>query len=275
MLLFRWRYYLASIPTLLLRIKNWPTVLALFLGLPVKTPLIIELRPTGVRLKVRSRMDVWIIKETCLDGDYERHGTLIQPGWTVIDIGAALGDFAVCVARRHPDSRVYAFEPSPESYVLLGENLARNGVTNVTTFQQAVGAQAGPMRLNMAAGAAVKYSTASGGATQGAATGGDMMVEVEGVTLDGVFATLGLDRCDFLKMDCEGGEYDILMHASAATLGKIRHICLEYHDGVTEYSHQDLMTVLRAHGFTVTAAPNPAHRAIGFLYARNDNFSAG
>ncbi|MBN1965743.1 MAG: FkbM family methyltransferase [Anaerolineae bacterium] len=264
MLLSRWRYYLASIPTLLLRIKNWPAMLVLFLGLPVATPLIIELRGTGARFRVRSKMDVWIIKETCLDRDYERHGTPLQNGWTILDIGAALGDFAICAALRHPASHIYAYEPSPESYALLGENLALNGVQNVMTFQQAVGAQAGPMHLSMAAGAAVKYSTASSANT----AGGTDAVDVAGVTLDDVFASLQLATCDFLKMDCEGGEYDILMHASPKTLGKIRHICLEYHEGVTPHTHQELAAFLREHGFVVTTTPNPAHHEIGFLYAR-------
>ncbi|NJN44129.1 MAG: FkbM family methyltransferase, partial [Anaerolineae bacterium] len=97
----RIRYYLSSIPTLVWGIQNWLACLTLPFR---RTPLILHLR-NGIRFKVRTLMDVWIIKETCLDQDYEKHGTAIDEGWTVIDVGAAAGDFAILTAHEHPTSR--------------------------------------------------------------------------------------------------------------------------------------------------------------------------
>lgn len=56
-------------------------------------------------------MDVWVVKETCLDRDYKSKGKKIQGGSTIIDIGAGLGDFAILTANEHPNSQVYAYEP--------------------------------------------------------------------------------------------------------------------------------------------------------------------
>ncbi|MBN1286001.1 MAG: FkbM family methyltransferase [Anaerolineae bacterium] len=256
----RWAYYLRSIPTLLRDIRPRRAVLAVFLGRPAPRPFIITLRD-GCRFKVRSAMDIWIIKEACLDRDYERHAVSIEDGWTVIDIGGALGDFAICTARAHPGARVYVYEPFPESFALLQENLALNGVSNVEAFRCAVGARAETLLLDTASGVAVRHSTAAAGGA----------VAVESIALDGVFEALGLAACDFLKIDCEGGEYDILFHASDATLRKIRHISMEYHDGVTGFSHADLVRFLREKGFHVATAPNPAHAEIGFLYAASED----
>ena len=144
MFLSRWRYYLSSIPTLLFRIRNWPSVVALFLGLPVSLPLEIRLK-RGCRFKVRTKMEVWIIKETCLDRDYERDHVVIEDGWTVLDIGAGFGDFSICVAREHPRAAVYAFEPLPESQERLREHLDLNGVGNVRRFPWAVSGRAGTL----------------------------------------------------------------------------------------------------------------------------------
>jgi hypothetical protein len=113
-----WWYYLVSMLTLLRGLKNWPLAGALLARWPVRQP-VVELRPSGLRFRVRTFMDVWIIKETCLDRDYERVGTDLQDGWNVVDIGAGLGDFTVYAARRCPHGTVYAYEPFPESFALL------------------------------------------------------------------------------------------------------------------------------------------------------------
>lgn len=251
----RLRYYLASIPTLLGQIKNWYACWGLLLN---PRPTVIKLRG-GCRFNVRNLMDVWIVKETCLDRDYEVNAIPIQDGWTIMDIGAGLGDFAVSVAYEHPRCQVYAYEPFPESFRLLEDNIALNATNNVRAYPLAVGAEPGEMTL-FATGAAVQHTT------QNALSSAPAMA-IRGVSLDDVFADNQLAVCHFLKMDCEGGEFDILFNASEATLKKLRHICLEYHNDVTEFSHIDLSAYLQSRGFQVKTTPNPVHRHLGFLYA--------
>jgi FkbM family methyltransferase len=267
----RWRYYLSSIPTLLLQIRNWPTVLALFLGLPLRRPFTIELRRGG-RYRARSKMDVWVIKETCIDRDYERGAVPVQDGWTVVDIGAGAGDFAISVALRGPRSRVLAFEPWRESYDLMRENLALNGLSNVQPFAEAVAGKRGELVLSTPTGIEGQHRTSD--ATESAAAAeASASVRVPAVALAEVFDRSGITVCDFLKIDCEGGEYDILFHAGDEALGRIRHIAMEYHDGVTPFSHRDLVSFLESHGFE-TRRPSPAHANLGFLFAANRRLAA-
>lgn len=251
----RIKYYLSSVPTILGQISNWYVCFGLLLN---KKPVVIRLR-NGCQFKVRSLMDVWIIKETCLDRDYESNATSIQDGWTIIDIGAGLGDFAISVAYEHPNCQVYAYEPFPESYRLLDKNIKLNSIRNVIAAPIAIGARSGEMTL-FTTGAAVQHTTTNTSSTAAAVT-------IQGLCLDDVFEVNALSVCDFLKMDCEGGEFDILLHASEATLKKIRNICLEYHDGATEFSHTDLVNYLWQRGFQVETFPNPVHSRLGFLYA--------
>lgn len=248
-------YYLSSIPTILGQIKNWYVCLGLLAN---KKPVIIKLR-SGCQFKVRSLMDVWILKETCLDRDYESKATAIQDNWTVVDIGAGLGDFAVSVAYEHPNCRVYAYEPFPESYRLLAENIKLNSISNVVAAPIAVGAQSGEMTL-FATGAAVQHTTTNASRQADA-------ISVQGLCLDDVLRANVIEACDFLKMDCEGGEFDILLSASEATLQKMKNICLEYHDGITRFSHTDLVDYLQKRGFQVRTVLNPVHSHLGFLYA--------
>ena len=254
-MLQRLAYYVCSIPTILGGIKNWPMCLSLLWR---KRPVIITLR-NGCQFKVRSLMDVWIIKETCLDHDYEVNATAIQAGWTVVDIGAGLGDFTLAVAYAHPHCQVYAYEPFPESYALLEENVSLNAIGKVKAFPIAVGAYSGDMTL-LETGAAVQHTTTRATVPSGG-------ISVAAVCLDEVLVDNAILQCDFLKIDCEGGEFDILFNVSDATLNKIKHICLEYHNGVTEFSHTDLVDYLQGKGFQVQVIPNPVHRDLGFLYA--------
>lgn len=248
-------YYLSSVPTLVGHVKNWHVGFGLLLK---RGTAILELQ-NGCRFKVRSLMDIWIVKETCLDRAYESAATPIQDGWTVIDVGAGLGDFAVSVAHEHPHCRIYAYEPFPESYALLQENLRLNSVDHVRAFPFAVGARSGEMSL-FVTGAAVQHTTTNTARSAQA-------VSVQGLGLDDVFEMNAISRCDFLKIDCEGGEFDLLFHASEETLRKTRNICLEYHDGFTKFSHTDLVNYLQQRGFQVKITPNPVHGHLGLLYA--------
>jgi FkbM family methyltransferase len=263
----RLRYYLTSIPTLLWGVRNWPTVIAGLSGLPAASPVVVTLRD-GLRFRVRTPLDLWILKETCLDRQYERAGTSLEDGWIILDIGAALGDFAIGAASRYPRSQVYAYEPFPASFALLQENLRLNRIQNVQAFPYALGAQVGVQSLRLVSPEAVQHTTTTGSCAGTA-------LQVPGTTLDRVFAELHLSHCDYVKMDCEGAEYDILFHASEATVRQVRHFCLEYHDGVTDFSHHDLVSYFEARGFRVRLTPNPVHRRLGYLYAANEEMTNG
>src|SRR5262245_47231955 len=95
----RWWYYLTSIPRLLVGITNWPSILGWLMRPAPRGFGVVALRG-GLRFEARSLMDIWVIKETCIDRGYEAAAVPLQPGWTVIDIGAGLGDFTVDAARK-------------------------------------------------------------------------------------------------------------------------------------------------------------------------------
>lgn len=261
MFISRCVYYFSSIPTLAFGVKNWSLIM-FKLAKQTSWPFMIDLRG-GYRFWVRSLMDIWVIKETCLDRDYERNSVRIEDNWVVIDIGAGLGDFAISVACEHPSTQVYAYEPFPNSFHLLQNNIALNHVVNVHPFPYAIGAYSGTMHLNTTTKIPLQHSTAKTVASLDAKTA----LRVASLSLDDVFNEQQLSYCDFLKVDCEGGEYDILFNASEITLKKIRNICLEYHNGVTRFSHTDLVNYLQQRGFQVKTVSNPVHRHLGFLYA--------
>lgn len=255
--LSRWLYYVSSIFTILFGMSPRLKIIGTFLGMN-HDPFVIKLN-SGLQFKVRTAMDIWVIKETCLDRDYEHYGTELQQGWTIVDIGGGLGDFTL-YASQVPDSAVHVYEPFPESLTLLQENLRQNQVNNVQVFAEAVGSAHGELQLTTTTGVAVRHSTVQ--------RHGSSDLTVRSVSLASVIERIESHHIDFLKMDCEGGEYDILLYADDSALNAIMHICMEYHDDLTPHTHDDLVAFLSEKGFEVQVHANPAHKEIGFLYAR-------
>jgi FkbM family methyltransferase len=258
-------YYLQSIFTLWRGVQNRSVLVRLALQLPIDRPFEVRLR-NGSRFSVLTIMDVWVLKETILDRVYEKVGTSLQKGWNVVDIGAAQGDFAVWAGRQVNPGRLIAIEPFPQSFDLLRENVASNDLTNVTAHEAAIASQNGRARLNLVTGEAAQHSTADGSFGKG-------QMEVNTLTLAELFSIHSLEHCDFLKMDCEGAEYDILFHASSEVLQKVARICMEVHDGVTPYSREDMRQFLQGSGYRVKITPNPVHQELAYLFAERYPFS--
>jgi FkbM family methyltransferase len=145
-------------------------------------------------------------------GEYEAAegrvmGEVVQPGWTVVDVGANFGWHAVHLAKRvGPGGRVLAFEPIPATFAELVANVELNGATNL---------EARPMALGPVEEVVGIYLPASdlgaGAASQHLDLG--ERIQVPMVPLDVFLAREGVDRVDFIKTDIEGGELDMLKGA--------------------------------------------------------------
>lgn len=259
------RYYLSSIPLLLRGVRNPVRSIAVLAGSPAQ-PKEIQLKD-GTRYFVRSLMDLWIIKETCLDRGYERIGVDLEDGWTIVDVGAGLGDFTISVARRFPRARIFAFEPFAESFELMQRNLALNGLgtqDRIHVFKEAVNSSGEPMVLSML-GESVQHSTSN-------TADGSRTVSVTARTLEALMEAHSIAVIDLLKVDCEGGEFDIFLNARPQLFESIRHVCMEYHDAHTRHTHAALIEAFHVHDFAVCKFPSPVHGEIGLLYARNLRF---
>jgi FkbM family methyltransferase len=254
----RWTSYTAALPVLLagFRLRS---LLAMIAGAAARRSFVLETRD-GLRLRVRTLLDAWVVKETCLDGAYDIVAPMRRNA-VVVDVGAGVGDFAIRSARRWPEARVVAVEPFPGSYELLLENVARNSVSNVDTLPYAVIGSAEPaVRLAVDGEEPVLHSTS--------ARGGRALLDVEARTLERLFLERDIERCDVLKLDCEGAEYGILLNASPAVLARVDAVVLEYHRGVTGHGPEDLARHLEANEFDVEIRPSRVRAALGILAAR-------
>jgi len=256
------RAYLRSVPVLLAGVRR-PAVVAARLLAGGGGPVRVELR-SGLVLRVRTALELWVVKETVLERQYLPPGITLAPGATVLDVGASIGDFAVDVARAAEGRRVHAFEPDPEAAAILEENVRGNGVSNVVVHRLAVADRDGRAEL------AVDRDRPVLNALDPPPGDPRPRIEVPCRRLDGLLDELGIVRCDLLKIDCEGAEEAILAGAGAAGLGRIAAVSLEYHDPGAASAIEALLS---GAGFRVWSAPCPVWEGQGLLHAVRDGAS--
>lgn len=251
----RFAYYARSLMKLASGFRAPWTVAGLLVAPPPHgATRTVQLR-NGLRFVVRGFMDVWILKETFLDEFYLRYGWKPQPGWTVVDVGAGIGDYCIQVASLEPAARVIACEPYPPSFELLKRNLTLNAIQTVTPVPWAMASQDGVARLDLHVDEPLQMCLAPDG-----------KLEVEAVSLASLLERLKLGRCDVLKLDCEGAEHAILRQASPETLKRVARVVLEVHDG-PQGTREELVHFLKWRGYTVEVWPNPVHRHLAFMRA--------
>jgi len=180
-----------------------------------------------------------------------------QDGDVVIDIGAHIGAFAILAASRVGAGRVHAIEASEDTYNLLRINVALNRCTNVATHRLAVTDRDGTGRLlhgrrNWGYSIAKRFA-------RGAET-------VASSTLSTFLEQQRIGQCSFLKLNCEGAEFPILLSSSPAVLGRIELALVLYHcDLWTDNSLADLVSHLHSAGFQCAIRERSEHR--GWLIA--------
>ena len=255
----RLRYYLQAARWMPL-ITNWPLVVAAYLGLvDLRAPRVLRLA-NGLRFRVAHYVDAWTILQVLGRNDY---GVGRAEDWrVVVDVGANIGAFSVLAATAAPLARVYSYEPSADTCELLTSNLELNGLASrVVVHQRALAGRPGPVTLYAPEPSALR-STRVGRAGPGHPT-----TTVAAVTLAQAFADNALDRCDFLKMDCEGAEYEILAACPADLFTRIDRIALEFHEWGGAH-HGQLVEILERHAFVVTVIYDDLDHDTGYLFAR-------
>lgn len=180
--------------------------------------------------------DTNIVREVVEGDNYKIEG-ILKPKDVVIDVGGHIGTFTVFATTF--GANVFTYEPVAENFELLKKNIEYNcHVPNVPNINRlAVMAKEGKREVYIRP---INY----GGSNMYNKHDFEQWKEmVECTTLEKVFKDNNLDHCDFLKMDCEGAELEIL--ESFHDLSLIKRIALEYTDN--ERREKLLDIILKTH----------------------------
>ncbi len=144
---------------------------------------------------------------------------LLRPGDTALDIGANVGTVTLPLARQvGPTGQVFAFEPQRLIFQALCAALALNGLTNVRAVHAAVGRDSGTIRVPaLDPGRPGNYGAF---VVRPEETVGE---KVACLTVD----ALELRRCDLMKIDVEGQDFEVLLGAEHTVARCRPHVYME------------------------------------------------
>lgn len=192
----------------------------------LRNPYVAHLR-NGLKVELRPNSgDRFGFYEIMLRGDYTKGGPVLKPGDTVIDVGANIGCFSMLASSLvGPTGRVIALEPELSTFEQLRKNIALNQAENVTPLRLALSNDIGTTELY--SGDSMLFSS--------------MFDSVDGRNMESLaqkVPTMSLsqlmwqekfDHCDYLKLDCEGAEYQILDAVDEELGRKITQVVIEIH----------------------------------------------
>lgn len=147
----------------------------------------------------------------------------LPKGAVVLDLGGYLGDFAADVRARF-DAQVHLFEPSAAFQRACVDRFHDDPKVQCHAF--GLGADTATLTLTDDADASSVVSEKTG----------QMSGETVSIRrFSEVYEELGLTHIDLLKINIEGGEFDVLPHLiNSGLIARIDHLQIQFHDFVTD-----------------------------------------
>lgn len=172
---------------------------------------------------------------------------------TALDIGAHIGIWSELCHERAPHIEITAVEPHIENYNQLVQHCPY-----ATTVYGWCGYRDDAIALCCREGMEGSHYVFGGGDVPA--------VGSYTISLPQRYKLEDFGQIDLLKLDCEGSEFDILLHCEDRTLRMIEVIVGEYHLDFGHFS--TIVKRLSAFGFDITIVPHESAPHLGHFLAR-------
>jgi FkbM family methyltransferase len=146
------------------------------------------------------------------EDEIEEHFTP-KGGDTIVDIGAHAGHYTLISSKRvGANGKVIAIEADPSNFEILNRNIKLNGLTNIIPLNYAVYSKQTKLKLYLPdeeSGFSI-YNTIM----VNRAKTGEKFIEVNANTLDYLLQQNGINEVNWIKIDVEGAEFEVLKGAT-------------------------------------------------------------
>jgi len=234
-----------------------------------KTKQVVSVQGSLMELNLKDR---GIHADLFISGIREPHATrylqeILRPDWSVVDIGANIGYYALMEARKV--KTVYAIEPGKDNYRGLVQNALLNPYKNMKCHHLAIGDHNGSVGLHLAK--ACNWNRIAVGRDSA-----DAVVSM--TTLDEFVNSLVPDKhVDFVRMDVEGYELAVLQGADNVLRINKPGMFIEVHRDLLRdygYSQLEFMELLADYDYWIVRSFISARRGpegqIKALLTRDD-----
>ena len=201
------------------KFKNWYLYPLIYLNI-IKRGFVTFKTNSGLKMKIRVKStDLMQLTTIWLTREYEAPGFEIKENDTIIDVGGHIGLFMLFCEQFCHKGKIYCFEPASDNYKIFLDNTKLNNFKNVFPFNIAVSKQDGkiPLYLNDdTSGHSIFLKNSNS-------------IQVDSITLQKIFDLNNIEKCNLLKLDCEGSEYEIIDSLPESYFSMIDKMIIEYH----------------------------------------------
>ncbi len=177
----------------------------------------------------------------------------------IIDVGAHIGTFSLLSSTKvGPSGKVYAIEASQDTFNLLRINVALNRCANISAHHLAMADIEGTCTLyhdaeNWGHSTVKRFSKAS--------------ETVRSCSLSAFLKSNDIEECDFMKLNCEGAEFPLLLSTPNEVLQRFGTILVLFHrDLWRANTESDLISHLESSGLKCEIRNRSENR--GWIVAR-------
>jgi FkbM family methyltransferase len=209
-------------------LRNYRNPFSLMCQRAVKSRIVTVVdRKTGLRFRCRRGAEV-MMAETLHAHIYDVAFAPLRWGDVVFDVGASHGYYACWAA--YQGATVHAFEPDPDAFQLLVENIRVNRLDGkVTAHPEAIGGEGGEANLLRTPRLGGGMNTTVPAFAQNTRIDITAETKVKMLSLPEAMEKCQVKRLRVCKLDCEGAELSILGALAPATIEMIDAFVFEYH----------------------------------------------
>jgi FkbM family methyltransferase len=182
----------------------------------------------------------------------------------ILDIGAHIGAFSLLAASKVPTGKVYAIEACKDTFDVLSKNVWLNNFRNISAHHLALADKKGSTKLF--------YDSGNWGhsiVSPLSSCGETVMTD----TLTNFVNDNKITKCHFMKLNCEGAEFPILLGTPRDVLKRFEVVLVLYHcDLWKNTTEKDLIDHFEAGGFKTSVRNKAQSVNRGWIVATNKNF---
>lgn len=220
---------------------------------------------SGIRYVGRKRegaedhcADSWIANTT----EQEYRLSQMENVEYVLDIGSHIGTFALYALTNYPEWKIVGVEPHPDNFSLTEMNLL--SFSNHDAVYGYVGYEENLYLMSSKYSSASHFMTSQHTGTEQEFTMSED--QPKKYTVEDLLAMFEYPRFDALKIDCEGGEFDIIANISDEVLAQISYISGEHHSNLEVFEDIIAKRLISA-GFAMEYTQRDYDR--GLFFAKN------
>lgn len=177
---------------------------------------------------------MYSVRELFIDEIYKFNPDNNQP--YIIDCGAYIGTSILYFKVNYPNARILAFEPDNKNINLLNKNLNNWKFNDIKIENAAVWINNGHVNFSSEGNMASKITNSENE---------NLNENIKSIRLNDLLKS----EVDFLKIDIEGAEYEVIKDCSENLLN-VKNLFIEYHGNYDEmYKLNEILNILVSKGF--------------------------